>query len=141
MPNKIERVEVTLDNGGTAMFAKTDLKILEDPEAMKGIPVLVNGWRVGKDPHFFINKGVQIAMAKQISNAVLGTYKGVPVLDNTVICDLPINALIEANNLEVVKVRVAGSKAKENAKLSAIKDLANSNPALAEALKSAGITL
>jgi len=133
---KVERIEVSLDNGTQASFQKEDVEGNKISEQK----VVANEWKAGTGIHFGCGLAFMDAVAQQIPDFVMGKYEEVPVIDGKALAQDIINSYIEVKGLNVVK-GVAASRTGATKKLAALKEAIGDNQAIIEALKLKGITL
>ena len=133
---KVERVEVSLENGAVASFQPDDVERIKDHKAV------ANEWKVGTGVHFGCNLGFMNAVAESIPELVIGKYKETAVLDGRAMAQDILNTYIEVKGLNVVKVRMAGNRSGANKKLANVKAVIEGmDPKVMEALIAAGINL
>jgi len=130
---KENKVEVTLDDGQTIeMYASDEAKIQE-----ADVSVLAEGWRAASPIHFGVSLGFMDCVANQLPEFVMGSLKGIPVLNPRELAHDILKTYIETKGLKI-DAKMASSKSGAAKKVSQINQIAESSPELKAALIAAG---
>ena len=134
MARKNTAMKQVLDNGTEVGTCKNGW----EESAAENIPVFATGWKGGSAVHFSAGLGVMLAAAQQVEGIQVDTFNGVPVIDGPAFAQDIINTYIEAKNLDVPKIRMAGNRASA-AELQSVKSENNDLRAQIEAMKAAAL--
>ena len=118
-----------------------------DIKAVAGIPALMAGWKEGAASHHSIGLGLALACKdnEELAEKVfLGHFAGekengeevqIPVFDPVVINGLMYEAFVEKYDLDVPKLRIAGSRTGAKKELESLKSSLLDDPIVAAAIK------